>query len=145
MIYENIYALNILTKGSIQDTINNRSWRLIIALMIRENLQAVQVASKGTWSPQLLLVSTLLTPKIMEMMLIMPNFLFNILFYIFSIAPNHNIISPGQHDLMECRKCMSKLYLQEMVDVRNVFVSYINIVDVFILVGEEVSLRIAFN
>lgn len=89
--------------------------------MIRENLQAVQMASKGTWTPQLLLVSTLLTPKLMEMILIMPNFIFIILFYMFGVVPNHNLISPGQHDLMESRKCMTKLYLQELVDVRNSF------------------------
>ena len=132
LTFENIYALNILTKGSLRDTLNNRSWRLLIALMIRENIQAVQAASKGTWTPQLLLISTFLTPKIMEMFLIMPNFVFQILFYFFGVFPTQNIISPGQHDVMEGRTTMTKLNLKEFVDVRNAFiVSSGNFVSIF--------------
>jgi len=117
LLYENIYALNILTKGSLYDTLQNRQWRLIIALMIRENIQSVAAASKGTWSPQLLLLSTFLTPKFLEMLLIMPLIVCSLGFSLLGIYPNRYLISPGQHDLMENRKTMTKLFLQDMVEV----------------------------
>jgi hypothetical protein len=38
LVYENLYALNVLTKGTLSDTLSRREWRLIFALMVRENL-----------------------------------------------------------------------------------------------------------
>ena len=36
LLYENLYVLNILTKGTLRDTLANREWRLVLSLMIRE-------------------------------------------------------------------------------------------------------------
>jgi hypothetical protein len=36
LLYENLHVLNILTKGSLRDTLANREWRLVLALMVRE-------------------------------------------------------------------------------------------------------------
>lgn len=36
-MFENLYALNALTKGSLSDTLGQRSWRLILAFMVRES------------------------------------------------------------------------------------------------------------
>eukprot|EP00599_Poterioochromonas_sp_BG-1_P001738 CAMPEP_0173149196 /NCGR_PEP_ID=MMETSP1105-20130129/10183_1 /TAXON_ID=2985 /ORGANISM="Ochromonas sp., Strain BG-1" /LENGTH=398 /DNA_ID=CAMNT_0014064019 /DNA_START=36 /DNA_END=1229 /DNA_ORIENTATION=+ len=118
LVYENLYALNILTKGSLKDTLSRRDWRLIYALMIRENLNSLFVASKGgTWKPDLLLISSIISPKLLELMLIMPDFVFNLLIYLLDLSPNGQVISPGQFDLMEGRKTQTSLYLKEMVEV----------------------------
>ena len=37
MLYENLHVLNILTKGTLRDTLSNREWRLVLALMTRES------------------------------------------------------------------------------------------------------------
>lgn len=37
LVFENLYALNALTKGSLADTLGKRSWRLVLALMVRES------------------------------------------------------------------------------------------------------------
>lgn len=36
LLYENLHVLNILTKGSLRDTLAHREWRLVLALMVRE-------------------------------------------------------------------------------------------------------------
>jgi len=38
LIFENIYSLNMVTGGSLSYTLSKRSWRLILALMIRESI-----------------------------------------------------------------------------------------------------------
>lgn len=136
LVYENLYALNILTKGTLLDTLSRREWRLIYALMIRENLNVnfflffhppqpltfisqtlIAAAGGGSWKPDILLISSILSPKLLEIALIMPNFVFNFLFYILDIFPTPNVISPGQFDLMEGRKTMTTNYLSELVEV----------------------------
>ena len=37
LVYENLHALNILTKGSLLDTLSDRECRLVLALMVRES------------------------------------------------------------------------------------------------------------
>ena len=37
LLYENLHALNILTKGSLLDTLADRECRLVLALMVRES------------------------------------------------------------------------------------------------------------
>ena len=37
LLFENIYALNVLTKGSLRDTLSRRDWRLVLSLMVRES------------------------------------------------------------------------------------------------------------
>lgn len=45
MLYENLHVLNILTKGSLRDTLANREWRLVLALMVRESYKVNQWSS----------------------------------------------------------------------------------------------------
>ena len=37
LVYENLHVLNVLTKGTLSDTLANREWRLVLALMVRES------------------------------------------------------------------------------------------------------------
>lgn len=37
LLYEHLHVLNILTKGSLRDTLSKRENRLVLALMIRES------------------------------------------------------------------------------------------------------------
>ncbi len=45
LVWENLYALNTLTKGSLADTLANRQWRLVLALMVRESHKVTCVYS----------------------------------------------------------------------------------------------------
>jgi hypothetical protein len=51
------------------------------------------------------------------MILIMPNFVFNFFFFILNIFSTNNVISPGQMDIMEGRRTMTSVHLNELVQV----------------------------
>lgn len=118
LIFENLYALNILTKGSINYTLANRKWRLMLALMIRENYQSLHKAARGgIWKPDLQLVyASWFTPWMLEMILILPDFLFTTIFWFMGLFAREGLISPGQMDLMEGRVTMAEWHLAELVD-----------------------------
>jgi len=40
-MYEHLHVLNILTKGSLRDTLSKRENRLVLALMIRESYKVI--------------------------------------------------------------------------------------------------------
>ncbi len=69
-------------------------------------------------------------------MLIMPDFVFNLLIYLLDLSPNGQVISPGQFDLMEGRKTQTSLYLKEMVEVRNSSIFHSSFV-MFIVIGRK--------
>eukprot|EP01039_Chlorochromonas_danica_P000075 gene75-82_t len=116
MAYEQLYVLNMLTKGSIVDTLSKREWRLIYALLLREtNAVLIASAKDNVWKPDMLLVTQWLTPKLVELILVLPQPFFTLLFWLFGLFPRKNIISPGQLDLMEGRKSIATLNLQELV------------------------------
>eukprot|EP01036_Dinobryon_divergens_P024514 gene24512-32971_t len=119
LIFENLYALNILTRGSLSFTVSKRKWRLILAMMVRESVVALMRASRGgAWKPDLMGVSTWLTPFVLEMMLILPQPLFAIGFY-FAVGSlsDGGQGSPGQQDLSEGRKTMIDAQLGEIVEL----------------------------
>lgn len=121
-IYEHLYTLNILTKGSIRDTLYNRKYRLWYALMIRETSIALTAAARGGgWKPDLLLISEILSVKMYEMMLLLPNFLFIPIAWLVGALPSATIISPGQLDLIEGRRTTASKTLTELVSVRPFF------------------------
>ncbi len=118
MIYENIYALNILTKGTINDTLNNYRWRQVLALMVRENIQALTAASNGGgWEPSFHLIKGVLSPKLFELLLLLPNPFFQAAYWLLGLQLSFPVMSPGQQDLMEGRRTMTSTNLQELVDV----------------------------
>lgn len=117
-MYEHLYALNIISKGSIRDTLYNRKYRLWYALMIRETTTALTAAARGGgWKPEFLLISEIMTVKMYEMFLLLPNFLFIPLAWILGTLPNANIISPGQLDIIEGRRTATSKALAELISV----------------------------
>ena len=48
LLYENVHVLNVLTKGTLGDTLANREWRLVLALMVRESYKVRKRAVCGT-------------------------------------------------------------------------------------------------
>jgi hypothetical protein len=141
LIYENIYALNILTKGTINDTLGNYRWRQILALMVRENILALAAASKGgAWEPSFHLIKGILSPKLFEILLLLPNPLFQLVYWILGMQLSVAVMSPGQQDLTEGRKTMSSTNLQELVDVSAfLFMFEIDTLSQLILDGEKIS------
>mmetsp|Transcript_25189 Transcript_25189/g.41974 ORF Transcript_25189/g.41974 Transcript_25189/m.41974 type:complete len:483 (+) Transcript_25189:186-1634(+) len=108
LLFETLCVLNILTKGSLQDTLSKREWRLILALMVRESYKVLTKAAKGgKWKPDLTLLNPSLSSWLLEMMLVMPDALFWSLFWFYGLVPDPTICSPGQLDLMEGRKSMA--------------------------------------
>ena len=119
LIYENLYALNILTKGSLRDTLANSKYRMLLALMIRENCNTLKAAAKGgAWEPNILLISSMLSPKLFEMLLLLPTPLFNLIYFLLGLFPPAYVMSPGQQDLIEGRKTMTFAHINELVEVR---------------------------
>lgn len=119
LIYENLYALNILTKGTLRDTLANSKYRMILALMIRENCKTLAAAARGgAWEPNILMISSMLSPKLFEMLLLFPTPFFNLIYYLLGLFPPQHIMSPGQQDIMEGRKTMTFAHLNELIDVR---------------------------
>lgn len=83
LVYETLYALNALTEGSLADTLHSRNHRLIYAAMIRESRKVLSVAAaKGGWSPDFSLVNSYVNIPILEFTLVLPNFLFYIIWYL---------------------------------------------------------------
>lgn len=120
-IYEHLYTLNILTKGTVRDTLFNRKYRLWYALMIRETTTALTAAARGGgWKPEFLLLSEMMSVKMFEMLLLTPNFIFIPIAWLFGVLPAANIISPGQFDLIEGRKTVTSTTLGELVSVSEV-------------------------
>lgn len=118
MVYEHLHVLNILTRGTLQETLANREWRLLYALLIRESNEVLCCAARGgVWKPDLLLMTSWLSPKLLELLVIMPDPLFSLLFWALGLLPAQGVISPGQLDLAEGRRTMACVNLQELVDV----------------------------
>eukprot|EP00597_Dinobryon_sp_UTEXLB2267_P014094 CAMPEP_0170122602 /NCGR_PEP_ID=MMETSP0020_2-20130122/16830_1 /TAXON_ID=98059 /ORGANISM="Dinobryon sp., Strain UTEXLB2267" /LENGTH=201 /DNA_ID=CAMNT_0010353677 /DNA_START=132 /DNA_END=734 /DNA_ORIENTATION=- len=111
----------MVTGGTLSYTLSKRSWRLILALMIRESIVTLLKASRGgTWHPDLMLVSSWLTPWILEMLLVFPTPLCQLLVYfaLGSLAKKQadGMGSPGLQDLAEGRKTMADWHLAEIVE-----------------------------
>lgn len=72
----------------------------------------------GAWKPDLMGVSPWLTPFFLEMMLILPQPLFTLGFYLaVGSLSDAGLGSPGQQDLSEGRKTMIDAQLGEIIEV----------------------------
>eukprot|EP01038_Epipyxis_sp_PR26KG_P010655 gene10655-14310_t len=117
LVYENFYTLNILTGGSLVETLSKRKWRLILALMLRESSKLLTVASRGgKWQPELLPISSTLNVWLLELVLVLPFPFFQIIYYLTGMYPRDHIISPGQMDIAEGRKTMTDWHLSELIE-----------------------------
>ena len=77
-------------------------------------------ARGGKWAPDLLLISSSLTPWRLEMILALPDALFWPVFWALGLLPDAGLklMSPGQLDIVEGRKSMVDWHFAEIVQVR---------------------------
>lgn len=122
---EHLYALNVITKGNLYDTLMDTKMRLLYAKMVRETLDLLVVAAKGgEWKADLTLLTSWLTPKLFELILALPFPIFYIISWFFGLFPPAGVISPGQYDLLEGRQSTVTQSLQEVVEVILLFKKY---------------------
>ena len=145
MVWENLYALNVVAGGSIRDTLLLSSsargghghgaaaatpaaaaaatvaaTRLLLAAMTRECRVALTAAARGgQWRPQFRLQSTWLSPWLWEMLLVLPGGgslgLLRLACWFLDVLPSEGVISPGQLDLAEGRRTMVDCHLGELL------------------------------
>ncbi len=81
-------------------------------------MQTLSIASRGgAWKPDLLLLTTMLSPWLLELLLVLPTFLFVPIFWALGLYFKPQLISPGQLDLSEGRRSMAAAHLSEIVEV----------------------------
>lgn len=66
----------------------------------------------------MLLLTSMLSPWLLELLLVLPTPLFMPIFWALGLYPRANLISPGQLDLSEGRQSMAATHLSEIVEVR---------------------------
>lgn len=126
MLWECLFAINVLTGGTIRDTLlsdaqNAALSRQVLAAMVRECRLALKAAARnGPWQPQFRLLSSVLTPWLWEMLLSLPwplsgKNLVTFCCWLTGVLPPQGIISPGQLDLAEGRKTMCECHLGELM------------------------------
>lgn len=76
-----------------------------------------RAAKGGKWKPDLLLISNLITPWMLEMILVLPDALFSAIAYALGLLPHPYLISPGQMDLMEGRRTMVHWHYKAFFEV----------------------------
>lgn len=122
LVWENLYALNTVSGGTLSETLllPESDARLLLAAMTRECRNALSVAARGGgWRASFTLVSSTgaVNPWLLEMLLVlpMPLALFHLAAWCLGILPPLGIMSPGQLDLSEGRKTMCQTHLGELV------------------------------
>lgn len=122
LIWENLYALNVVSGGTISETFLSRdcNTRFLLAAMTRECRNALTIAARGGgWRASFTLVSSTgaINPWLLEMLLVLPApiAVFQLFAWCFGILPPVGLISPGQLDLSEGRKTMCEAHLGELV------------------------------
>lgn len=81
-------------------------------------LQVLTAAARGgTWAPDFLLISSMVSPKLFELILVLPEPFFWLAFSFLGLFPSDTILSPGQMDIAEGRKSMIDWHLSELVEV----------------------------
>ena len=117
LVFENLYALNTLTKGTLADTLQSRKTRLILALMLRESRNILETAGSKGWKPDFLLINENLSLFAFELILVLPNILFLPIFRALGLMPSPHLVSPGQMDLSEGRKTTCSKAIKELLDI----------------------------
>jgi len=114
-LYECVYALTALTGESLYLTMRVWRWRVIYAAMIREcNRTLSAAAGSGRWKPDLQLITSL-SPKFLEMILVLPNPLFRAISQLLDLSFS-SVISPIQYDLSDHRETTIQWSLEEIIN-----------------------------
>lgn len=79
-----------------------------------------RAAKGGKWKPDLLLISNLITPWILEMILVLPDALYYAIAHALGLLPHPYLISPGQMDLMEGRRSMVHWHYKTFFEVSSI-------------------------
>ena len=117
LIYENLYALNALTRGTLTSTFYDYECRCILATMTRECRKALEkAAGSGKWQPDLFLITPISFIDLWayEIILVLPSFLGTFILWLCGIEPT-SLISPILLDLNERRKTMIEYHLSELI------------------------------
>jgi len=122
LVWENIYALNALTGGTMAQMLRRRSNRLVLAAMIRECSVALKAAARGgKWQIDFSLVvgSSLivLTPWTIELMLVLPDALYYPFAFITGLSScvPTSLSSPLALDIDEGRETMARFHMLELL------------------------------
>lgn len=116
LVFESVYALNAVTGGTMADMLRHWRWRVVLSSMIREQCKALTTAARGgRWKPDLSLVVPILTPKMLEMLLVLPGFVLFPLMYLLQFRLPA-LPSPILVDLGNGRRTSVSSQLEELVD-----------------------------
>lgn len=116
LLYENIYAISVLSKLSVAQTMRTFRYRLLFAYTIREACIAMGSASRGNgWTPDMCLVSTLLTPRLLELLLCLPSPLFDVASYLLGMHFSARLMSPIVSDIQSGRTSNCMNTIKEMI------------------------------
>ena len=118
LLYENIYAISVLSKLTVSQTMGKLRYRLLFAYTMREACIAMGSASRGNgWMPDMCLVSSFLTPRSLELLLCLPSPLFDVFSYLFGIRFSDRLQSPVVSDIQSSRKSNCMNTVKEMISM----------------------------
>jgi len=116
LLWENLHCVNMMTGGTIYETIWDKRARLILASMMRESLLSLKsAAGGGRWAPEMLTITQWISPHCFELWLCLPGWIFIALISIFGICPPPELPSPMLMDSNEGRTTVNATQLGELV------------------------------
>ena len=116
LLWENVHCVNMLTGGTIYDTLWDKKARLILASMIRESLLALKSAAcGGRWAPEMPTITQWISPYRFELWLCMPDWIFIAMITLFGMCPPPELQSPMLVDNLEGRTTVNTTQLGELV------------------------------
>ncbi len=116
LLWENLHCVNMITGGSMYNTLWNKRARLLLASMMRESLLTLkQAAGGGKWMPEMLPITQWISPRTLEMWMCSPGWIFVSLLSLWDMCPPKDLVSPMQVDLTEGRITVSKSHLGELI------------------------------
>mmetsp|Transcript_24897 Transcript_24897/g.36716 ORF Transcript_24897/g.36716 Transcript_24897/m.36716 type:complete len:422 (-) Transcript_24897:140-1405(-) len=102
--------------NTIAECAQNSNFRMVCAAMIRESSEALLAAAAGgNWKPDLRPISNLITPWLLEMMLVLPTPIFYCVVMLTGL-PLPPLPSTGVVDVVAKRSCYLRHHLKELVD-----------------------------
>lgn len=117
IIFEFIFAINIISGGTVIETFKDPCSRRVLATMIRETSEVLSVVSRSSkWKPSMELVSWMLTPWLLEMILCLPYYFIYLISFV-TCLPLLSVPSVGQTDLLEGRSCVDTQSLLDLITV----------------------------
>lgn len=115
LLWENIHCINLLTGGTLYETICNTQARLVLASMMRECLLTLtKGAGSGKWKAELLVYSAWITPHTLELWLCLPSWLLFPLLWFWDMMPA-KVMGSMLSDSLEGRRTCNNTQLGEIL------------------------------